>query len=79
MLDTLRVTLALALLPQVSVLVGAGVNVMVGTDSRDFDRAGRRLGGHVPRRRDDGPPLPGLLARPADLVLGQSTGMTGGP
>ena len=40
MLDTLRVTLALAVLPKVSVLVGAGVNVMVGTDGRDFSGLG---------------------------------------
>jgi hypothetical protein len=44
MLDTLRVTLALALLPKVSVLVGAGVNVMLGTDSRDFDGLGAGWG-----------------------------------
>jgi Caspase domain len=44
MLDTLRVTLALALLPKVSVLVGVGANVMVGTDSRDFDGLGAGRG-----------------------------------
>ena len=44
MLDTLRVTLALAVLPQVSVLVGAGVNVMVGADGRDFDGLGAGWG-----------------------------------
>ena len=45
MLDTLRVTLALAVLPKASVLVGAGVNVMVGTDGRDFDGLGAGWGG----------------------------------
>ncbi len=44
MLDTLRATLALAVLPQVSVLIGAGVNVMVGTDGRDFDGLGAGWG-----------------------------------
>jgi hypothetical protein len=44
MLDTLRVTLALTVLPRVSVLVGAGANVMVGTDSRDFDGLGTGWG-----------------------------------
>ena len=44
-LDTLRVTLALALLPRVSVLVGVGANVMVGTDSHDFDGLGAGWGG----------------------------------
>jgi hypothetical protein len=44
MLDTLRVTLALTVLPQVSVLVGAGANVMVGTDSRDFSGLGTGWG-----------------------------------
>jgi hypothetical protein len=44
MLDTLRATLALAVLPQVSVLVGAGVNVMVGTDGRDFAGLGAGWG-----------------------------------
>jgi hypothetical protein len=44
MLDTLRVTLALAVAPQVSVLIGAGVNVMVGTDSRDFEGLGTGWG-----------------------------------
>ena len=44
MLDTLRVTLALAVLPQVSVLVGAGVNVMVGQDGRDFEGLGTGWG-----------------------------------
>ena len=44
MLDTLRVTLALAVLPQMSLLVGAAVNVMVGTDGRDFDGLGAGWG-----------------------------------
>ena len=44
MLDTLRVTLALAVSPQVSVLVGAGVNVMIGTDGRDFAGLGTGWG-----------------------------------
>ena len=44
MLDTLRVTLAIAVMPQVSILVGAGANVSVATDSRDFQGLGTGLG-----------------------------------
>jgi hypothetical protein len=44
MLDTLRVTLAIAVHQQLSILVGAGANVVVATDSRDFDGLGSSWG-----------------------------------
>jgi hypothetical protein len=37
MLNTARATLAIGVAPHVSLLVGAGANVVVGTDSRDFE------------------------------------------
>jgi hypothetical protein len=61
MLNTARATLNVALTPNVSLLFGAGLNVMVGTDNRDFSGA---LSGWGPTYHDGTTTVrlyPGLL------------------